>query len=124
MDADGDVEKFWKEREARTGAPVSFRSYAVFLGRPGEDKMSQSGVLYISGNYIYFENVEGRNFWGSLFGGKASSREHFEFRIPIDEIDHHEIFSFRSRRGCRIVLNTGDEYSFEVLDLKGFLARL
>ena len=95
MDTDGDVEKFWKEREAKTGSPISFRSYAVFLGKPGEGKKAQSGILYISGKYIYFENVESRNFWGSFFGGKTSPREYLEFRVPIEEIGHHEIFSSR-----------------------------
>lgn len=142
-----DTDQFWRDREIKTGGPILYRSFALFLGTDKQGKKDLSGLIYLSGEYFIFEDFEKQDPLSWLIKRKQKTYEKYEYSFSSKEIQKaklisdsdsyrvikgrmdpektrslHPIFSLFSRRICQISLRNGETCFFEIMDLKKFLA--
>lgn len=58
MAMDNQAEEFWKEKSETYGGEIRYRSFARLLGRSDDEARDLSGLLYLIGERLIFEDFE------------------------------------------------------------------
>lgn len=79
-------EKFIKDRESKHNGKIVFSTFAKFIGEGYSKKiLNSNGILYIIGDFIYFEDFEPQKNILTMYNDK-DNYEKFEFSILLSSI--------------------------------------
>jgi len=76
---------FWKGVEERRGGPVTFSTFATFVGTAGSGRRDLPGLLYVANATAWFEDFEKDN-WLYRIVGANRKYEKTELSFPLAEV--------------------------------------
>ena len=137
---DNETEEFWTEREQQYGGEIRFRSFARLLGSTLREERELSGLLFLAGETLVFEDFEKESaLMGFIMKTSKKKYEKTVYEIPFDDISRvkpvtqgaakrklsgvpgetEEISSlaaFFGRPVQEVILSSEERLYFEVLD--------
>ncbi len=136
--------EFWERKERETGGPILYRSFAILLGRMTEGRLDRSGILFVSGNSIHFEDFEKQDPLSWLFRRKKKPYSQYITSVSLSDVSEIRLIPERdavrvlkgtlppsrtrtfsllnavgSKRISQIILRNDDSLFLEVLDHRG-----
>lgn len=143
-------EQLLRELEQQNGGTISFKTYAVFIGRSGTGLENLGGLLYTIEDRLIFEDFEKQhNSLSMLLGKKKEAYEKFKIEFPVGQIMKLRELAlpkaqriaegrlkaekcppigpwsrYLSRIAVELQLSGGDALYFELFDPKGFFSHI
>lgn len=135
-----ETEEFWTEREQQYGGKIQFRSFARLLGTTLREERELSGLLFLAGGTLVFEDFEKESaLMGFIIKTARKKYEKTVYEIPFNEIsgvkpvtqgtakrklagasgetgEISSLAAFFGRPVQELTLSTGERLYFEVLD--------
>ena len=143
-----DPAEFWRQTAEKRGGAVGFFTFATLVGRTGGNILNFPGLLYLVGDFFWFEDFERDNWLSKMFAGR-SKWEKTELSFSKSEIDFARVVSRMGAARCmagavapqkvspasiftklfsspvtEVVMKDGSAIFFEVMLRKEFLAQL
>ena len=142
-----DPAEFWRQTAEKRGGAISFFTFATLVGRTGGNILNFPGLLYLVGDFFWFEDFERDNWLSKIFAGR-SKWEKTELSFSKSEVEFVRVVSrVGAARGIggvaprkvppasvftklfsspvtEVVLKDGSAIFFEVMLRKEFLAQL
>ncbi|MFW6181904.1 MAG: hypothetical protein ACOC8N_09155, partial [Spirochaetota bacterium] len=99
MSVEEEARQFWRNKEKEKGGTVSYYTFSTFLGRSGDRMLNLTGLLYIVGSRIFFEDFE-KESWLIKLLNRKSEYEKTEFSVPLEEIVDSRVITRTAAMNC------------------------
>lgn len=99
MSVEEEARQFWLGKEKEKGGTVSFYTFSTFLGRSGDRMLNLSGLLYLVGSRIFFEDFEKEN-WLLKIMNRKSEYEKTEFFVRQGDIVNSRVVARAAAANC------------------------
>jgi hypothetical protein len=145
---DDDPAEFWRQTAERRGGEIRFFTFATLVGRSGGSFLNFPGLLYLVGDFFWFEDFERENWLSKIFASRTKwektelsfSKSEVQFTrivarggaarcisgaIPPEKVASASVFTMIfSSPLIQVGLKDGSAIFFEILQRKEFLAHL
>lgn len=145
---DDDPAEFWRQTAEKRGGEIRFFTFATLVGRSGGNFLNSPGLLYLVGDFIWFEDFERENWLSRIFASRTKW-EKTELSFSKSEVQFTRVVSRGGAARCiagaltpekvapasafttifstpviQVTLKDGSAIFFEIMQRKEFLAQL